>query len=174
MSRAICSTGVSSAMLMTFLLMIARTSRPFFATISASETTPTILPFLPDTGAPLIWLLISSSANFFTDMLGVTVMMSRVMMSLAFIAHLPLQFSFEHQRGQIADAATVAPFVVVPGENLGHLSFDRNRRQAVDDRRGAIAAKIAGNQRLIAVFQNAPQLSLSGLFQRAVDVFIRR
>src|SRR5262245_56011073 len=83
---AISSTVVVSATLITFLLMIARTSLPFLAMMSASETMPTILPSLPATGAPLIWFLIKVMAKSLTFMVGLTVMMSRVMMSLAFIA----------------------------------------------------------------------------------------
>src|SRR5216110_3055819 len=83
MSWATASTGVSSVTLITFLLMMAFTSLPLLPTISASETTPTILPFLPATGAPLIWFLINIMAAFFTVMVGLTVMISLVMMSLA-------------------------------------------------------------------------------------------
>jgi hypothetical protein len=41
---------------------------------------------MPATGAPLIWFLISVMAKSLNSMLGLTVMMSRVMISLAFIA----------------------------------------------------------------------------------------
>jgi len=86
MSWAICSTGVLSLTLMTFLLMILLTSLPFLATISASETTPMILPSLPATGAPLTWFLINVMASVLTLMAGLTVMMSFVMISLAFMS----------------------------------------------------------------------------------------
>src|ERR1041384_837820 len=85
---AICSTGVSSSMLTIFLLMIDFTSLPFLATISASETMPMILPFLLLTGAPLTWFLINAFANCLMVMLGITVITSLVMISLASIGFL--------------------------------------------------------------------------------------
>src|SRR6516165_3484001 len=86
MSWAISSTVVSSGTLITFLLMIDLTSLPLLATISASETMPIILPFFPATGAPLTWFLIRVLASSLTVIVGATVMMSLVIMSLAIIA----------------------------------------------------------------------------------------
>src|SRR5436305_13706336 len=82
MSWATASTGVSSVTLITFLLMMAFTSLPLLPTISASETTPTILPFLHATGAQLIRFLINIIAAFFTVMVGLTVLISLVLIHM--------------------------------------------------------------------------------------------
>src|SRR5678815_4256855 len=120
MSWAISSTVVSSGTLITFLLMIDLTSLPFLARISASETIPMILPFLPATGAPLSWFLISVLASNLTVIVGATVIMSLVMISLAIIDDL-LKTLFGDQCCKISDPAAIAPFVVIPRQHLSHL-----------------------------------------------------
>src|SRR5581483_3318907 len=168
-TRAISSTVVSSATLITFLLMSARTSLPFLATISASETMPMILPPAPTTGAPLIWFLISVVASCLTVIVAGTVMISLVMMSLAIIRRFLLESFLGDQRGEIAHPAAITPFIIVPRQHLGHLAVERHRREPVDDRRRRAAAEIARHQRLVAIFQDALERVLRAGSEGVVD-----
>src|SRR3989338_10071939 len=119
---AISSTGVSSVTPTIVLLMMSFTCLPFLATISASETRPRIFPFLSLTGAPLIWFWIRIFARFLTVVAELTVMTSLVIISLANIGCLLLDFSC-YQRRKVGDSAAITPFVIVPCQHLGHLPF---------------------------------------------------
>jgi hypothetical protein len=103
--------------------------------MSASETTPTILPFLPATGAPLIWFLISIIANFFTVVVELTVMTSLVIMSLASIGHTSKSFP-----------ASVVNQLQKARHYFGHFAFNSPAERALRDRGCGIITKIARSQ----------------------------
>src|SRR5918996_2816944 len=80
-----------------------------------------------------------------------------------------LESLFSHQFGQVADAATVTPFVVVPTEYFGHFAFEYDRRHRVDNRGCRITTKIAGNQGLVAISQDAFHCVVCSLPERVIN-----
>ncbi len=71
---------------------------------------------------------------------------------------------------QVADSTGIAPFVVVPGQDLDEGPVYNRRREAVNNRRERIAVKIGGDQRLLTVAKNPFQLPIGGLPQGRVHL----
>src|SRR5664279_5050198 len=73
--------------------------------------------------------------------------------------------------GQVGDAAAVAPFVVVPGQDLDELagSADDHRQSGVDDRGARVGLEVHRDERLVADAEDALERTRSGLPERVVD-----
>src|SRR5688572_17284497 len=60
-----------------------------------------------------------------------------------------------HVGDQVRDPAAVAPFVVVPGDDLDHVAAQHHRRFGVDDRGARVAAEVGRHQRLVGDAEDA-------------------
>src|SRR5262245_28756244 len=59
------------------------------------------------------------------------------------------------ERGEIRDAAAVAPLVVVPGDDLHEVAAQDHVRREVDDGRAAVTAEVGRDERVVARAQDA-------------------
>src|SRR6187399_242643 len=59
------------------------------------------------------------------------------------------------ERGDVSDAAAVAPLVVVPRDDLHEVAAQGHRGGRVDDRRAAVAAEVRGDEGLVRDAQDA-------------------
>src|SRR5690348_12521670 len=87
--------------------------------------------------------------------------------SMVFLA--TLQSLAGNVDGQVADAAGVAPLVVVPGDDLDHIA-DHERIQGAHDSRVRVALEVHRDQRLFSVGHDPLQRSLRRLLERCVDL----
>src|SRR5512138_2229178 len=60
-----------------------------------------------------------------------------------------------HEQEQVAQAAGVAPLVVVPGQDLGHPLLDHLGGEGVHDGGAVVVQEVDGDQRLLGVAQDA-------------------
>lgn len=56
---------------------------------------------------------------------------------------------------EIGHAAGVAPFIVIPGDDLDEVVAQRHGREAVDDGGMRIPAKVGGDQQLLGIREDA-------------------
>ena len=73
--------------------------------------------------------------------------------------------------GEVDDAVAVAPFVVIPGNDLEEVVADFHRGQAVDDGRAWVGVVVDGNEWLVAVAEDALHWAFGGFLEQAVDLF---
>src|SRR5215470_19015266 len=59
------------------------------------------------------------------------------------------------QQGHVLHAVGETPFVVVPGQHLAEVAADHARRLGVEDRRVRGTVEVAGDERLVAVAEDA-------------------
>src|SRR5437867_363301 len=78
-----------------------------------------------------------------------------------------------HEPDQVGDAAAVAPFVVVPADDLHHRPVEDHGRLGVDDRRPGIAPEVGGDERLVAHAEDALELAGGRGAERVVDLLDR-
>src|SRR5689334_22536099 len=86
---------------------------------------------------------------------------------------MPLHAFLCDEMGKVGDAAGIAPLVVVPGHDLDHVAAKDHRRETVNDSRVCVTTKIAGDQWLISVCENAVERTGGGLLVRVVESFFR-
>ena len=79
------------------------------------------------------------------------------------------------QRGDLGDqvggAAAVAPFVVVPADDLGHVAFNHLREVGGEDRAVGVADDVGRDDRVFGVAEHTLQRTLGSRFDGGVDVF---
>src|SRR3990172_12255188 len=75
--------------------------------------------------------------------------------SLSMIVRRPWLQAGSDERDEVGDAAAVAPFVVVPGDDLHEVPAQRHGRGAVDDRRAAVATEVGRDERVVAHAEDA-------------------
>src|SRR6266446_8672974 len=74
------------------------------------------------------------------------------------------------QAKQVHTAARVSPLVVVPGQHFHEIAVHDLRIGGIDDRRMRVALEVDGDELGGRVFENALERSISGLFQRRVEI----
>src|SRR4030042_761919 len=74
----------------------------------------------------------------------------------------------EYVNNQVSQTAAVPPLVVIPGQHLDHVAGKNHSAQGIEDGAVLIAFEINAYQRLIAVFQNALKLALSGSLKNLI------
>ena len=87
---------------------------------------------------------------------------------------LSLQPFCRNKLDEIADAAGVAPLVVVPGKHLDQSSVDDLRVFGINNRRIRIPFEVARDKRLFGKRQNSAQLLVRRVFQSTVYFFRAR
>src|SRR5262245_66013373 len=60
-----------------------------------------------------------------------------------------------HEGDEVAHAARIAPFVVVPGQHLDERAVDQRGRQPVHDRGMCVAVEVHRHERLVRVTEYA-------------------
>src|SRR6478752_6274461 len=75
---------------------------------------------------------------------------------------------------QIRDAAAVAPFVVVPADDLHHRPVEDHRRLGVDDRGAGVALEVHRHERLVADAEDALQRAGSGGAEGVIELLDAR
>ena len=84
-----------------------------------------------------------------------------------------LLFELADARDQVDGAAAVAPFVVVPAEDLEHRAADDLRPVGGEDRAVGIADDVGRNERIFRVGEDALQRPFGGGLHGRVDFFLR-
>src|SRR5579862_2626459 len=77
---------------------------------------------------------------------------------------------FGDHGGQVRDAAGVAPFVVVPGGNAGHIAIDNLGGERIHHRREGRALHVHGHHRVLHHVQDALHAAAGGALHGLVDV----
>src|SRR5215211_4555601 len=85
-----------------------------------------------------------------------------------------LQSFFPEELDEVADAAGVAPLVVVPGEHLDEIAVDDFRVVGVHDGGVVVLAEVHRDERLLREGENAAQLLVRRVLQRRIDLLARR
>src|SRR5687767_4549050 len=80
--------------------------------------------------------------------------------------------SLTDERHEIGDPARVAPFVVVPGDDLDHVPED-DRVHAAHDRRVLVPLEVARDERLLRVIHDPAELALGGRAEGGVHLVLR-
>ncbi len=70
---------------------------------------------------------------------------------------------------EIGHATGVAPFIVVPGDNLDEVVGEYHGREAIVDGGMRICAKVGGDQGLLGIRENALEPSCGGQVEGGVD-----
>src|SRR6266699_6997244 len=65
-----------------------------------------------------------------------------------------LQAFLCNEVSEVSDAARVAPLVVVPRDNLDHVTAKNHRREPVHNRRMRVAPEVSGDQGLLCVIKD--------------------
>src|SRR5919112_6565037 len=81
-----------------------------------------------------------------------------------------LQSFFPEELDEVADAAGVAPLVVVPGEHLDEVAADDFRVVGVHDGGVVVLAEVHRDERLFGEGEDAAQLLVGGVLQRRADL----
>src|SRR5687768_15227540 len=76
------------------------------------------------------------------------------------------------ERGDVGEPARVAPFVVVPSDDLDHVAED-DRVHAAHDRRVLVPLEVARDERLLRVIHDPAELALGGRAECGVHLVLR-
>src|SRR2546425_2092235 len=76
------------------------------------------------------------------------------------------------ERGDVGEAAGVAPLVVVPGDDLHHIA-EHDRVDAAHDRRVLVTLEIARDERLLGVIHDPLERPLRSALERGVHLLLR-
>ena len=74
---------------------------------------------------------------------------------------------------EVRDAAAVAPLVVVPGDDLDEVAAQDHVRREVDDRGPAVAAEVAGHERVVAGAEDPLERPGGGVTEGLVELLER-
>src|SRR6266516_2591854 len=66
---------------------------------------------------------------------------------------------------EVCDTAGVAPLVIVPCDDLNHVSTSNHCRKSVNDRGMGVTTKVHRNKWLIGIIENTLERAGSGLFE---------
>ena len=73
---------------------------------------------------------------------------------------------------QVTQLVAVAPFVVIPGDQLHEVAGQSDTSFGIEDRGAGIAGEVGGNNRIFGVAHDALQFAFAGFFHRRADFII--
>lgn len=73
---------------------------------------------------------------------------------------------------QIADTVGVAPFVIVPGNDLDKLLVKHDTSVGIEDARGVAADEVSGDDAVFGVLDDASKGSVGGLLHGGFDLIV--